>query len=133
VRRNRVKQTPSIINRCKEIKSQSAGSLGLKSVGLFGKRFKSASEDNRRFEMAKRYTVVQIRVQPNGTTRYTVVGPGGEITVKVDTSGNLSGLTRSGYIGNQARAVARAIDAVRELREHRDLEGDQTTSEGISS
>jgi hypothetical protein len=61
------------------------------------------------------------------------VGPGGEITVKVDTSGNLSGLTRSGYIGNQARAVARAIDAVRELREHRDLEGDQTTSEGISS
>ena len=82
--------------------------------------------------MAKHYTVVQIRVQPNGTTRYTVVGRGGEITVKEDTSGNLSGSTRSGYIGNQARAVARAIEAVRELREHSDQEGDQTISEGIS-
>lgn len=62
----------------------------------------------------------------NGVTRYTVVGPGGEITVK-EEAGNLYGVTSSGYIGNQERAVARAIQAVRELREYSNQEDDQTT------
>ena len=77
--------------------------------------------------MSKRYTVVQTRVQANGVARYTVAGPGGEITVKEDKSGNLSGATRSGYVGNQERAVACAIQAVRELRERSNQEDVQTT------
>lgn len=66
--------------------------------------------------MSKRYTVVQIIVQAEGGTRYTVVGPGGEIMINEDKSRNLNGSTRPGYIGNQKRAVARAIETVRELR-----------------
>lgn len=74
--------------------------------------------------MGKRYKVVQSRVQPDGQVYHTVAGPGGEIDVKEDNGGNLSGTVRDGYVGDRRRAVARAIEAVRELRERRRMEHD---------
>jgi hypothetical protein len=75
-------------------------------------------------EMGKRYTVVQSRTRPDGQVFHVVVGPGGEINVKEESGGNLSGSIRSGYVGDEKRAVARAIEAVRELREQSGREPD---------
>lgn len=66
--------------------------------------------------MSERYEVVQSRVQPDGQVYHLVSGPGGDINVKEDNGGNLSGSTRSGYVGDGKRAVACAIEAVHELR-----------------
>jgi len=51
--------------------------------------------------MEERYTVVQSRTQPDGQVYHVVAGPGGEIDVKEDNGGNLSGSVRTGYVGNE--------------------------------
>ena len=70
--------------------------------------------------MGEGYKVVQSRTQPDGQVFHVVAGPGGEIDVKEDNGGNLSGSTRPGYVGDEKRAAERAVEAVRELRERPD-------------
>jgi hypothetical protein len=72
--------------------------------------------------MGERYKVVQSRTQPDGQVFHTVAGPGGEITVKEDNGGNLSGSVRPGYVGDEKRAVELAVEAVRGLRGQREQE-----------
>jgi len=63
--------------------------------------------------------VVQTRTQPDGSTQHVVQGPGGEITVDERADGSLSGSVRSGYIGDEDRALERAFEAVKKLGKDR--------------
>ena len=72
--------------------------------------------------MVVHYTVVESRVQRNGSVRHLVEGPGGVIIVQEDGAGHLSGRIRSGYViseESEEQTVARAIEAVHKLHQDR--------------
>jgi hypothetical protein len=78
--------------------------------------------------MSDDYAVVESRVRADGSTRHTVNGPGGIIIVQEDKAGNLSGRLRSGYVVrevSEGEAIARALEAVRELRQGRNAAADK--------
>ncbi len=59
--------------------------------------------------------IAQSRIEPNGSTQYTVQCPGGQTTVERQPGGELSGDVQSGYVGDTDLALQRAFDAVRKL------------------
>ena len=61
--------------------------------------------------------VVESRLQPDGSTRHLVQCSSGDVIVEEQPGGTLSGAPRAGYVGNADRALERAFEAVRELRE----------------
>ena len=70
--------------------------------------------------MSNHFTVVESRMETNGTRRHLVQAPGGTVVVLEDDAGNLSGRLRSGYVAtdeNEEQTVARALEVVRELRQ----------------
>ena len=70
--------------------------------------------------MSNDFTVVESRMETNGTLRHLVQAPGGTVVVVEDGAGNLSGRLRSGYVAtdqNEKQIVERALEVVRELRQ----------------
>ena len=70
--------------------------------------------------MSNHFTVVESRMETDGTRRHLVQAPGGMVVVFEDDAGNLSGRLRSGYVAtdeNEEQIVARALEVVRELRQ----------------
>ena len=63
--------------------------------------------------------VVESRIQLGGSTRYLVHCPGGEVIVKEEPGGGLSGSARPGYVGDANQALERAFEAVRALSGNR--------------
>jgi hypothetical protein len=63
--------------------------------------------------------VVESRTQPDGSTRYLVHCPGGEVIVEEQPGGGLSGSARPGYVGDADLAAERAFEAVRALNRDR--------------
>jgi hypothetical protein len=64
------------------------------------------------------FTVVESRMETDGTRRHLVQGPGGTVIVLEDDAGNLSGRLQPGYVAtdeNEQQTVARALEVVREL------------------
>jgi hypothetical protein len=60
--------------------------------------------------------VVESRTRPGGTTRHLVHCAGGDVVVEEQPDGTLSGAARPGYVGDTDRALEKAFDAVRALR-----------------
>jgi len=70
--------------------------------------------------MNDHFTIVESRMETDGSVRHIVQAPGGTVVVLEDDAGNLSGRIRSGYVAtdeNEQQTLARALEAVRELRQ----------------
>ncbi len=70
--------------------------------------------------MNNHFTVIESRLDTDGTVRHVVQAPGGTVVVNEDDAGNLSGRVGSGYVTtdeDEAQTLARAVEAVRELRQ----------------
>ncbi len=70
--------------------------------------------------MNNQFTVIESRMETDGSTRHLVQAPGGTVVIHEDEGGNLSGRIRSGYVAtdeDQEETMQRAIEAVRELRQ----------------
>lgn len=70
--------------------------------------------------MNNQFTVIESRMETDGSARYLVQAPGGTVVVHEDEAGNLSGRIRSGYVAtdeDEEQTMKRAIEAVRELRQ----------------
>ena len=66
------------------------------------------------------FTVVESRMETDGSRRHLVQAPGGMVVVLEDDAGNLSGRLQPGYFAtdeNEEQTVARALEVVRELRQ----------------
>lgn len=59
--------------------------------------------------------VTQTTVAPDGSAEYSVRCSGGNVTVRRNSGGELTGEAQSGYAGETDVALARAIEAVRKL------------------
>jgi hypothetical protein len=70
--------------------------------------------------MRNYFTVVESRMETDGSRRHIVQAPGGTVVVIEDNAGNLSGRLRSGYVAtgeDGEETVARALEAVHELHQ----------------
>jgi hypothetical protein len=70
--------------------------------------------------MNNNFTVIESRMQEDGSVRYVVQAPGGSVVVLEDDAGNLSGRIRSGYVATDEEGdetLDRAFEAVRQLRQ----------------
>jgi hypothetical protein len=66
------------------------------------------------------YTVIETRMQEDGSVRHVVQAPGGDVVVLEDDAGNLTGRVRSGYVATSNEEddpLDRAFTAVRQLRQ----------------
>ena len=75
------------------------------------------------------FTVVESRMQLDGSVRHLVHAPGGTIVVDEDAGGNLSARFRSGYVAtdeSEEDPIGRSLEAVRQL--HRDSSQEFTTA-----
>lgn len=66
------------------------------------------------------YTVIETRMQEDGSVRHVVQAPGGDVVVLEDDAGNLTGRVRSGYVATSDEEddpLDRAFTAVRQLRQ----------------
>jgi len=64
------------------------------------------------------FTVVESRMQSDGSVRHLVQTRGGTIVVHEDPSGNLSARFRSGYVATdeaEEDPIGRSLEAVRQL------------------
>lgn len=65
------------------------------------------------------FSVVESRMQTDGSVRHIVQAPGGTVVVFEDDAGNLSGRISAGYVvtdEEEGQTLDRAYEAVRELR-----------------
>jgi hypothetical protein len=79
--------------------------------------------------MSDDFTVMESRMQSDGSVRYLVHAPGGMIVVDEDASGNLSARFRSGYVATdeaEEDPLGCSLEAVRQL--HRDSSQELTTA-----
>jgi hypothetical protein len=70
--------------------------------------------------MNNHFTVIESRIQEDGSLRHVVQAPGGSVVVQEDEAGNLSGWIRSGYVATdetEEETLARALETVRQLRQ----------------
>lgn len=70
--------------------------------------------------MNNHFTVIESRMEEDGSVRHVVQAPGGSVVVLEDNAGNLSGRIRSGYVAtdeNEEETLARAVETVRQLRQ----------------
>jgi hypothetical protein len=69
--------------------------------------------------MNNHFTVIESRMEEDGSVRHVVQAPGGSVVVLEDDAGNLSGQIRPGYVatGQEEETLARALEAVRQLRQ----------------
>ena len=70
--------------------------------------------------MNNNFTVIEIRMQEDGSVRHVVQAPGGSVVVLEDDAGNLTGRIRSGYVATDEEEddpLDRAFEAVRQLRQ----------------
>jgi hypothetical protein len=65
------------------------------------------------------FTVIESRMQEDGSARHVVQVPGGSVVVPEDDAGNLTGRVRSGYVATAEEddPLDRAFAAVRQLRQ----------------
>jgi hypothetical protein len=66
------------------------------------------------------FTVIETRMEEDGSVRHVVQAPGGSVVVSEDDAGNLTGRVRSGYVATAEEEddpLDRAFAAVRQLRE----------------
>jgi hypothetical protein len=65
------------------------------------------------------FTVIETRMQEDGSVRHVVQAPGGSVVVSEDDAGNLTGRVRSGYVATDQEdyPLDRAFEAVRQLRQ----------------
>ena len=66
------------------------------------------------------FTVIESRMEDDGSVRHVVQAPGGSVVVWEDDAGNLSGRIRSGYVATDEagdETLDRALEAVRQLRQ----------------
>jgi hypothetical protein len=71
-------------------------------------------------EMNNDVTVIESRMETDGSARHLVQAPGGTVVVHEDAAGNLSGRIRSGYVAtdeDRDQTMPHAMEAVRELRQ----------------
>jgi hypothetical protein len=61
--------------------------------------------------------VMQSRVQPDGSTKYVVWCPGGQVTVERHRDGRLTERAQVGYVGDADLALQRAFEVVSELKD----------------
>jgi len=68
--------------------------------------------------MNKDFTVLETRMQEDGSVRHVVQAPGGSIVVLEGDAGNLTGRVRSGYVvtAEEDDPLDRAFETVRQLR-----------------
>jgi len=65
------------------------------------------------------FTVIETRLEADGSLRHVVQAPAGSVVVREDNAGNLSGRIRSGYVttDEEGETLDRAFEAVRQLRQ----------------
>jgi hypothetical protein len=66
------------------------------------------------------FTVIETRMQEDGSVRHVVQAPGGSVVVSEDDAGNLTGRVHSGYVATTEEEddpLDRAFAAVRQLRQ----------------
>jgi hypothetical protein len=70
--------------------------------------------------MNNSFTVVESRMQKDGSVRHVVQAPGGSVVVLEDDAGKVSGYLRSGYVATdeeENETLDRAFEAVRQLHQ----------------
>jgi hypothetical protein len=69
--------------------------------------------------MNNNFTVIETRMQEDGSVRHVLQAPGGSVVVLEDEAGNLTGRIRSGYVATEEGddPLDRAFEAVRQLRQ----------------
>jgi hypothetical protein len=70
--------------------------------------------------MNNHFTVIESRMEEDGSVNHVVQAPGGTVVVLEDNAGNLSGRIRSGYVATdeaEEETLARAFETVRQLRQ----------------
>jgi hypothetical protein len=69
--------------------------------------------------MNNNFTVIETRLEGDGSLRHVVQAPAGSVVVLEDDAGNLSGRIRSGYVATDEErdeTLDLAFEAVRQLR-----------------